>query len=89
MSDSTCHCSTTTAFKHHLSSNTNIPPTAPLFAFETANGQWAPMNGLWFLEGCNEIWAKEGFTLIKGHEFQIGGTTHLLLLGFNPWVVKA
>jgi len=25
--------------------------------------------------------------LRKGHGFRIGGTTHLLLLGINPWII--
>jgi len=89
MSDSTCDCSATSAFEHHLSSNTNIPSSAPLFAFETANRSWAPMKRAWFLDRCNEIWSKEGLTSIKGHGFRIGGMTHLLLLGVDPWVVMA
>jgi len=89
MSDSACDCSTITAFKHHLSSNTLIPVTASLFAFEMLEGSWALMKRSWFLDQCNEVWAKEGLTSIKGHGFRIGGTTHLLLLGVNPWVVMA
>jgi len=87
MSDSACECSATTAFEHHLSSNTLIPSTAPLFAFETSNGSWALMKRIWFLDHCNEVWAKQGLTSVKGHGFRIGGTTHLLLLGVDPWVV--
>jgi len=43
ISDSTCECSATVAFEHHLSSNIDIPPNAPLFAFETADKSWSPM----------------------------------------------
>jgi len=89
MSNSTCECSTISAFEHHLLSNTNIPNSSPLFAFETADGSWAPMKRMWFLDWCNEVWEKEGLSLVKGHGFHIGGTTHLLLLGVNPWVVMA
>jgi len=65
----TTYLQTPLIFKHHLTSNINIPPSAPLFAFKTANRQWAPMKRSWFLERCNEIWAKEGLTSIKGHGF--------------------
>ena len=47
------------------------------------------MRRKWFLNQCNEVWAKEGLTSIKGHGFHIGGTMHLLLLGVDPWVVMA
>jgi len=87
MSNSTCECSTISAFEHHLLSNTNIPNSSPLFAFETADGSWAPMIRTWFLECCNEVWEKEGLSSVKGHSFCIGGTTHLLLLGVDPWMV--
>src|SRR5882724_661837 len=35
LSNSTCQCSPTLAFEHHISSNTNLPSDAPLFSFET------------------------------------------------------
>ena len=41
--DSTCLCSAMSTLEHHLSSNTAFPESAPLFTFETADGQWAPM----------------------------------------------
>src|SRR5882724_525597 len=43
MSNSTCDCSSVAAFEHHLSSNSLIPSSAPLFAFEISDGSWAPM----------------------------------------------
>ena len=36
------------ALKHHLSANILLPTSAPLFAFETADGGWAPMTKPWF-----------------------------------------
>jgi len=85
--DSTCPCSPIAAFKHHLLSNSDIPLNAPLFAYETGDGMWSPMKCLWFLRRCNEIWEKDGLSAAKGHGFCIGGTTHLLQLGVNPWIV--
>jgi len=87
ITDSTCSCSATSALEHHLSSNTSIPETAPLFTFELADGQWAPMKCTWFLARCNAVWEKDGLSSIKGHSFHISGTTHLLLLGIDPWIV--
>src|SRR5882724_12048258 len=87
VSDSTCKCSATQAFENHIVANGDIPPSTPLFSFETADKSWSPMRHLWFMEQCNEIWLKEGLSSAKGHGFCIGGTTHLLLLGTDPWVV--
>ena len=39
------------------------------------------------MDRCNEIWLEEDLASAKGHGFHIGGTTHLLLLGMDPWVV--
>jgi hypothetical protein len=38
------------AFCHHLSANALVPNDAPLFAFETLAGSWAPMTKPWFME---------------------------------------
>ena len=85
--DTTCPCSATSTLEHHLSSNKAIPKSAPLFSFETADNQWDPMKHTWFMARCNAIWGKDGLTSIKDHRFQISGTTHLLLLGVDLWVV--
>jgi len=66
--------------------HTRTQKTPPLFAFETADSQWAPMKQTWFMARCNTIWEKAGLTSIKGHGFQIGSSTHLLLLGVDQWV---
>ena len=75
------------AFNNHLRCNPDIPNDAPLFAFQTANHGWAPMTKAWFLERCNEIWQSVGMGTLTGHSLRIGGTTHLLALGIDPWVV--
>lgn len=49
ISDSTCKCSAVTTFNHHLAANTKVPHNAPLFAFKTADGNWAPLRCSWFL----------------------------------------
>jgi len=87
MTDTSCNSSPVTAFDHHLSSNSAIPPDAPLFAFETGPTSWSPMTRTLFLNRCDEIWSREGLSSVKGHGFRIGGTTHLLLLGVDPWIV--
>jgi len=39
------------------------------------------------LGSLNEVWVQEDLSSIKGHRFRIGGTTHLLLIGVDPWIV--
>ena len=87
MTDTLCDCSPTYAFDHHLRSNSAVPGDTPLFTFETGVGTWSPMRRTWFLSCCAAIWDHVGLQSIKGHGFRIGGTTHLLLLGVDLWVV--
>ena len=47
-----------------------------------ADRSWVPI-----LERCNKVWELEALGSRTGHGFRIGGTTHLLLLGINPWVI--
>ena len=85
--DSHCPCSAVWAFQNHLTINSSVPANAHLFAFKTESGSHAPMTRKWFLERCNKIWALDHLDNLSGHSFRIGGTTHLLLLGINPFVV--
>jgi len=87
--DSQCLCSSKWAFQNHLTINWFIPQMAQLLAFKTTLGSFAPIRKCWFLAWCNEIWAMKGFSSLTGHSFQIGGTTHLLLLGVDPFIVIA
>ena len=73
--------------QHHLRSNSSIPSSAPLFAFETKNGGWAPMTKSWFMARCNAVWVAAGLPDMPGHGFRIGGATHLLLMGIPPDIV--
>lgn len=76
-----------TAFDHHLSANASVPLSAPLFAYETAGGGWAPMTRPWFLARCNQVWKDVGLMELTGHCFRIGGASELLLQGIPPDVV--
>jgi hypothetical protein len=60
ISDSTCSCSAYTALDHHMFANSAIPGDAPLFAFKTADGGWAPLKRTWFMNRCNTLWEKHG-----------------------------
>ncbi|KAJ7083038.1 hypothetical protein C8R43DRAFT_1142735 [Mycena crocata] len=77
---------TVSAFEHHLFVNLAVPDSAPLFAY-TAQSGWAHLPRADFLGRCNEIWSAAGMGALNGHGFRIGGTTHLLLHGVDPWVV--
>jgi len=85
--DLRCPCSAEPAFMNHWHINSHVPSSAHIFTFETADGNHAPMCRSWFLSQCNEIWGKDGLDALSGHSFRIGGTTHLLLLGVNPFIV--
>jgi hypothetical protein len=76
-----------TAFQHHLKVNERVPPSAPLFAFATADG-WATLTKSSFLERCTEVFSAAGLHDILGHSFRIGGATELLLMGTPPDVVR-
>jgi hypothetical protein len=85
------------ALKHHQRANANVPMDAPLFAFETSDGGWAPLTKKNWLARCNEVWVAAGFEPLQLHAFRIGGCTEMLLRGINPdivcvqgrWVSKA
>ncbi|KAJ7255614.1 DNA breaking-rejoining enzyme [Mycena rebaudengoi] len=74
------------ALEHHLAVNSSVPEDAPLFAYATHSG-WAHLTRSDFMNRCNDIWFKAGMGALNGHGFRIGGTTHLLLRGVDPWVV--
>jgi len=75
------------AFHHHRLANSNVPSTAPLFAFETVDGGWEPLTKFNWLARCNEVWVANGLDPLISHAFRIGGCTELLLRGTNPDIV--
>ncbi|KAK7014533.1 DNA breaking-rejoining enzyme, partial [Favolaschia claudopus] len=74
------------AMEHHLHVNSSVPDSAPLFAYATSSG-WSHLTRSDFVSRCNDIWLSAGFAALNGHGFRIGGTTHLLLHGVDPWIV--
>ncbi|KAK6967056.1 DNA breaking-rejoining enzyme [Favolaschia claudopus] len=74
------------ALEHHLVVNSSVPDSAPLFAYATRSG-WSHLTRTDFITRCNQIWLDAGMAGLNGHGFRIGGTTHLLLHGVDPWVV--
>jgi len=77
------------AFRHHLKANASVPGGTPLFAYETADGGWAPLSRSWFLDRVNGIWQGRNMLDMYGHGFRIGGATELLLRGVPPDIVAA
>ena len=85
--DSKCPCSTLCAFNNHMQINSHVPPSTPLFAYETNHGDFAPMKREYFMDCCSKLWTAEGLEPLNGHTFCIGGTTQLLPLGVDPFIV--
>jgi len=85
--DSGCDCSAHWAFKNHLKVNRLAPSSSHLFGFEGSDGIFYPMKRSWFISRCNEVWSSNGEVPLTGHSFRIGGTTHLLLMGMDPFIV--
>src|SRR5882724_13250989 len=81
--DSKCPCSAEWAFQNHWKINSHLLDAAHLFGFETSTGSFQPMRKHWFLDRCNKVWTNSGLSVLPGHSFRIGGTTHLLLLGVD------
>lgn len=82
--DPTCPIS---ALRHHMKANTDIPPRAPFFSYETEEGLYSPITKGWFMARCNAVWIACGLPEMPGHSFRIGGATYLLLLGTPPDMV--
>jgi len=85
--DSACECSAHWSFKNHFKINHLAPPSSHLFGFEGADGIFYPMKRAWFISRCNEVWSSNGEVPLTGHSFRIGGTTHLLLMGVDPFIM--
>ena len=85
--DSGCPCRAITALHAHFDMNSSISLSAPVFAFKTLNNLFSLMKCSWFLTHCNKIWLQDGLNSLLGHAFRIGRTTHLLLLGVDPFIM--
>ncbi|TRM56173.1 hypothetical protein BD626DRAFT_414560 [Schizophyllum amplum] len=76
------------ALLQHLKLNA-IGKDTPLASYIRGDGVRVALTSNVLLRRCNEVWAAEGLPRYTGHSFRIGGTTHLLLCGINPDVVRA
>ncbi|KIK73504.1 hypothetical protein PAXRUDRAFT_75598, partial [Paxillus rubicundulus Ve08.2h10] len=71
----------------HITINSGLPSSAPLFSFKLLNRPWQALMKPKFMRHCKQIWVKAGFPSMPGHTFCIGGATELLLQGVSPDVV--
>ncbi|KAJ3768134.1 hypothetical protein FB446DRAFT_650975 [Lentinula raphanica] len=76
------------ALRKHIATN-RLGQDNPLFAFRTRDGGMEVLSKSMFLSTCNKTWSTHGVPRITGHCFRIGGTTHYLLAGVSPDIVKA
>lgn len=74
------------ALQRHLSVNL-VPDNTILFSYKDIYGQTALLKQD-FMNRCNEIWLACGLATTTGHSFRIGGTSHLLLSGVHPDIIK-
>ncbi|KAJ3974907.1 hypothetical protein EV361DRAFT_892163 [Lentinula raphanica] len=75
------------ALQDHFAIN-NVTDSDPLFSYLDSACVRRVLTVKVFLRRCNEIWRVHDFPTMSGHCFRIGGTTHYLLSGVNPDVVK-
>lgn len=76
-----------TALENHIRIN-KLSSHHPIASFRDAQGVRKALTKQRFLRRCNSIWRRYKIRRITGHSFRIGGTTHYLLVGVNPEVVK-
>lgn len=74
------------ALQKHLALN-QFPDSTVLFSYKDVYGFTALLKQQ-FLSRCNDIWGACGLTQTSGHSFRIGGTSHLLICGVHPDIIK-
>lgn len=75
------------ALEKHMRIN-KLSSHHPIASYRDAQGKVKALTKQRFLRRCNSIWKRYKIRRITGHSFRIGGTTHYLLVGVNPEVVK-
>lgn len=76
------------AIENHFAVN-SFPKESLLFSYSDAHGTTVLLKKQ-FLQRCNAIWEtmNEHSQSPTGHSFRIGGTSHLLLCGVHPDIIK-
>lgn len=82
------HSNPIAAIKNHFAINP-LPAESLLFSFKDTHGTTLLLKRQ-FLARCNAIWGTMATHTQSptGHSFRIGGTSHLLLCGIHPDIVK-
>ncbi|KAJ3766676.1 hypothetical protein FB446DRAFT_767347 [Lentinula raphanica] len=75
------------ALEVHLKVN-DVSDHDPLFSYYDSGRFRRVLTVKVFLRRCNKIWKAFDLPTMSGHCFRIGGTTHYLLSGINPDIVK-
>ncbi|KEP45125.1 putative DNA breaking-rejoining enzyme [Rhizoctonia solani 123E] len=76
------------ALFHLMHATSSIPSTHHLFAYTAHDGLPRCLTREDFLNRCNAIWSRAGFSHISGHSFRIGGTHAYLTAGVSSDLVK-
>ncbi|KAE9386005.1 hypothetical protein BT96DRAFT_949437 [Gymnopus androsaceus JB14] len=79
--------SPTRAWRDHIRVN-QLGPNDPLLGYRNNSGELKVLTKSVFLKRCNQIWSEHGIPRMTGHCFRIGGTTHYLIQGIAPNIVK-
>lgn len=81
-------CNPISAINNHLAVN-SLPNQSLLFSYHDNLGSTVMLKRP-FLTRCNEIWsaASPKAQAPTGHSFRIGGTSHLLMCGIHPDIIK-
>ncbi|KAF5378168.1 hypothetical protein D9615_007586 [Tricholomella constricta] len=77
-----------TLLKRHFTLNCPKSLSSPLASYLSSNGALVILSKRRFLACCNEVFSARKLPTISGHCFRISGTTHLLLAGVPPDIVK-
>ena len=76
------------ALQRHLQINAINDPSTAIASYLTTNGTRKLLTTSKFMKRCNEIWRAHNRQRYTGHCFRIGGTTHYLLQGINPDIIR-
>ena len=76
------------ALQRHLQINAINDPSTAIASYLTTNDTRKLLTTSKFMKRCNEIWRAHNRQRYTGHCFRIGGTTHYLLQGINPDIIR-
>jgi len=77
------------AFEHHMAANTDIPPNAQFLHSKWLTSHGHPWNEIGSWTTAMRFGLKRAYHQPKAMDSTLVGTTHLLLLSMDPWIVMA